>query len=31
MIIENNDNSSYNILVREWISDTWEFGPLYEI
>ena len=22
---------TYNLLVREWKPDTWEFGPMYEV
>ncbi len=31
MIIDFKEQHSYNILVREWRPDTWEFGPLYEV
>ena len=24
-------HNCYHILVREWNSDTWDFGPLYEV
>lgn len=25
------EGSVYNILVREWKGDTWEFGPIHEV
>lgn len=26
-----NSNNAYHILVREWNSQTWQLGPLYEV
>ena len=31
MVYQAFEGSVYNILVREWKPDTWEFGPIHEV